>query len=92
MQFSVEMIGYVAAFCTTSSFLPQAILTIRSKDTESLSLGMYGMFTAGVLFWLIYVVIKQDNALIWANIITLGLAAIILSYKIRSLFQNRKQS
>ncbi|MCK5925490.1 MAG: glutathione synthetase, partial [Methylococcales bacterium] len=27
MTFSNEILGYIAAFCTTSSFLPQAILT-----------------------------------------------------------------
>ncbi|MDD1618305.1 MAG: glutathione synthetase, partial [Methylococcaceae bacterium] len=38
-----EMIGYLAATLTTASFLPQAILTIRTKDTESLSLSMYSL-------------------------------------------------
>ncbi|MCK5897622.1 MAG: glutathione synthetase, partial [Methylococcales bacterium] len=27
MTFSNDVLGYIAAFCTTSSFLPQAILT-----------------------------------------------------------------
>ena len=64
MQFSMETLGYIAAFCTTSSFLPQAILTIRTKDTESLSLGMYSLFTTGVILWLIYGCYKKDYALI----------------------------
>jgi MtN3 and saliva related transmembrane protein len=54
MQFSVETVGYLAAFCTTCSFLPQALLTIRTKDTESLSFGMYSLFTLGVILWLVY--------------------------------------
>jgi MtN3 and saliva related transmembrane protein len=48
-----EMISYLAATLTTASFFPQAILTIKTKDTEGLSLGMYSMFTLGVLCWLI---------------------------------------
>jgi MtN3 and saliva related transmembrane protein len=77
-----EMIGYLAATLTTASFLPQAILTIRTKDTESLSLSMYSLFTLGVFLWLIYGFYISDKALIFANAITLELAASILSFKI----------
>ena len=85
MQISIETISYIAAFCTTLSFLPQAILTIRTQDTQSLSLGMYSLFTVGLVLWLIYGVAKQDAALIWGNFITLLFAATILGFKIKSL-------
>jgi MtN3 and saliva related transmembrane protein len=77
-----EMIGYLAATLTTASFLPQAILTIRTRDTESLSLSMYSLFTLGVLCWLVYGIYISDKAIIFANAITLVLAASILSFKI----------
>ncbi|MDD1625280.1 MAG: SemiSWEET transporter [Methylococcaceae bacterium] len=77
-----EMIGYIAATLTTASFLPQAILTIKTKDTESLSLSMYSLFTLGVFCWLVYGVCILDKAIIFANAITLVLAASILSFKI----------
>lgn len=77
-----EFIGYIAATLTTASFLPQAILTIKTKDTKSLSLSMYSIFTLGVLCWLIYGVYIADRAIIFANAITLVLAASILSFKI----------
>ena len=83
------MIGYLAATLTTASFLPQAILTIKTKDTESLSLSMYSLFTLGVFFWLIYGVYISDEAIIVANAITLVLAASILTFKIYNvLFKN----
>jgi MtN3 and saliva related transmembrane protein len=77
-----EKIGYLAAILTTASFLPQAILTIRTRDTESLSLSMYSLFTLGVLCWLVYGIYISDKAIIFANAITLVLAASILSFKI----------
>jgi MtN3 and saliva related transmembrane protein len=77
-----EMIGYLAAILTTASFLPQAILTIRTRDTESLSLSMYSLFTLGVLCWLVYGIYISDKAIFFANAITLVLAASILSFKI----------
>jgi MtN3 and saliva related transmembrane protein len=81
-----EMISYLAATLTTASFLPQAILTIKTKDTEGLSLGMYSMFTLGVLCWLIYGIYIADEAIVVANAITLMLAGTILSYKIYNTF------
>jgi len=89
MHVTYEFIGYIAAFCTTASFLPQAILTIRTRDTQSLSFGMYSLFTTGVILWLIYGIYKHDYALIWANAITFLLAATILGFKIKSLLTEK---
>ncbi|MCK5831059.1 MAG: SemiSWEET transporter [Methylococcales bacterium] len=77
-----EILGYCAAFLTTSSFLPQAFLTLKTRDTRSLSLSMYTLFTTGVLLWLIYGIQKLDYAIIFANSITLLLSASILGFKI----------
>jgi MtN3 and saliva related transmembrane protein len=45
---NTEWIGFVAAALTTGSFLPQAIMTIRTRNTSGISLGMYVIFTLGV--------------------------------------------
>ena len=37
-----------------TSFIPQAIMTIRTRDTRGISRGMYVIFTTGVAFWLAY--------------------------------------
>ncbi len=76
------IIGYMAAFGTTISFLPQAIKTIQTKDTSGISLGMYTLFTIGTLFWLIYGVMSGSLPVAIANAITLIFASIILTYKI----------
>jgi MtN3 and saliva related transmembrane protein len=77
------IIGYLAAFGTTISFLPQAIKTIQTKDTSGISLGMYSLFTAGTLLWFIYGVMAGSLPVAIANAITLIFASIILIYKIR---------
>ena len=76
------IIGLVAAFCTTASFLPQAIQTIRTKNTSGISLSMYSLFAVGTLFWLIYGIADSNSPVIIANGITLVFAVIILIYKI----------
>lgn len=79
---TVDVLGFTAAFCTTVSFLPQAIKVIKSQDTRSLSLAMYSIFTLGVALWLMYGFHRQDPAIIIANVVTLVLAIIILYTKI----------
>lgn len=79
---STEVVGYIAAFFTTFSFAPQALLTLRTRDTSALSLGMYGMFVIGVAIWLVYGVLKRDWIIVLANGLTLMLAMPILGMKI----------
>ena len=82
MQLSSELVGYVAAGLTTASFFPQAIKTLRSGDTKSISLGMYGLFTSGVALWSLYGLLVKDGPVLVANLITLVPAAVVLQRKI----------
>jgi len=77
-----NVFGLVAAFCTTTSFLPQAIKTIRSKDTSSISLFMYILFTFGTLMWLAYGLVSHNFPVVIANAVTSILSTIILCFKI----------
>ena len=79
----IDIIGLVAALCTSISFLPQAIKTIRTRDTSAISLSMYCVFTGGTVLWLIYGIMIISYPVIIANTITLILAGIILVYKVR---------
>lgn len=86
---SAETLGFVAACFTTGSFLPQAIKVIKTRDTASLSLMMYLAFNLGVMMWLIYGVLRKDNAIILANVVTLVLSMLILSIKIVNVMRKR---
>jgi MtN3 and saliva related transmembrane protein len=80
---SLEWLGYVAAVLTTAAFVPQALKTIRSRDTRGISLAMYVVFTIGVVFWFAYGVSLGSWPMIIANTITFALAAVILGLKLR---------
>lgn len=71
-------IGYVAAFLTTVSFLPQALKTIKTRNTEGISVLMYLCMVAGVFCWLLYGIALGDMALIVANALTFTFALPIL--------------
>lgn len=78
-----EWIGYLAASLTTLSFLPQAIKTVRTRDTRGISLGMYAAFTVGVACWFAYGLVLGSWPMIVSNLVTLGLSAVILGMKLR---------
>lgn len=80
---SMEWLGVVAATLTTLAFVPQAIKTIRSRETHSISLGMYAVFTVGIVFWFAYGLVLDSWPMIVANAVTFVLAATILVLKIR---------
>jgi MtN3 and saliva related transmembrane protein len=77
-----DALGYLAATLTTTSFVPQAWLTLRTRDVSGISLGMYSAFTLGVALWLAYGLRIGAWPVIVANALTLALAATILVTKI----------
>lgn len=79
----VTILGFAAAALTTGSFLPQAIKTIRTKDTRSISFFMYLLFSSGTFLWLLFGLLSNNMPIVVANAITLVFAVIILIYKIR---------
>ncbi|MEP2772938.1 MAG: SemiSWEET transporter [Fulvivirga sp.] len=79
----ITAIGLVAASLTTIAFIPQVIKTWRSKSAKDLSLGMFGIFSLGVLLWLTYGLLVNDLPIILANTFTLILSSIILYFKVR---------
>lgn len=82
MQLS-ELIGYTAAFLTTSSFVPQAVHTFRTKDVRGISLAMYGAFVLGISLWLVYGFLLKAWPIVIANTVTLTLASAILAMKLK---------
>lgn len=78
-----ELIGYLAASLTTTSFVPQAWLTFKTRDVSGISLGMYSVFTTGIAMWLLYGLLIGAWPIVAANAVTLALSASILGMKLR---------
>jgi MtN3 and saliva related transmembrane protein len=78
-----NLLGYLAATLTTVSFLPQALKTIRSRDTRAISLWMYLSFTTGTALWFVYGVVIASLPVALANAVTFLLAATVLALKLR---------
>ncbi|MEM9937480.1 MAG: SemiSWEET transporter [Pseudomonadota bacterium] len=85
-----DVIGLIAAILTTASFVPQAIMVVRTRDTAGISLVMYIMFTIGVAGWTSYGLMIGSVPVIAANVVTLVLATIILVMKLRAVIGARR--
>lgn len=80
---NADLIGSVAATLTTTAFIPQAWQVWRTRHTADISLGMYTLFTLGVVLWLSYGILLSAWPIIIANCVTLLLAGAVLVMKLR---------
>ena len=78
-----DSIGGIAATLTTTAFIPQAWRVWRTRHTRDISLGMYVIFTCGVVMWLVYGLMLDSWPIIIANSITAMLAGAVLVMKLR---------
>ncbi|MBC7390897.1 MAG: SemiSWEET transporter [Opitutaceae bacterium] len=80
---TITILGLFAAFFTTASYVPQAIKTIRSKDTKDIALSMYILLCIGGLLWFIYGVYSKSWPIMIANGISLLFSCTIMVFKIK---------
>lgn len=80
----ISIIGVLAAIVSTINQLPQAWKTIRSKDTHSLSLGMYSMVWIATSLWLTYGILLKDAPLMLSNSISIIPISYILWMKLHN--------
>ncbi len=78
-----DVIGYVAAVCTTTSFMPQVIQTWKTRSAKDLNMKMYLVLCAGLFLWLLYGVFTSSLPIIIANALSLFLALVILFLKLK---------
>ena len=83
MEILTSLIGFIAATLTTIAFLPQVIKVWKSRSARDISLGMYFLFSTGVLLWLVYGIMLAAWPIIVANLITLLLALLIVGMKLK---------
>lgn len=81
-QPGIDIVGYIAAFCTTIAFVPQLIRVLRLKSARDISLSMVSIFTFGIVAWLSYGILLHSLPVILANAATLLLSASLLILKL----------
>lgn len=79
----MDYIGYAAAICTTSAYIPQVVRVWRTRSTKDISLKMFLVLITGLALWLTYGFLKSEVPIIAANGVTLMLAGTILFFKLK---------
>ncbi|WP_460448903.1 SemiSWEET family sugar transporter [Alsobacter sp. SYSU BS001988] len=79
----IEAIGSLAALITTLCWIPQAWRVIRTRETRAISLPAQMALLIGVGMWLVYGVLMGIAPLVWSNVVTFALVAVIVAMKMR---------
>lgn len=82
----MEIFGNIAGVLVIFAFAPQAIKTIRTKQTRDLSLSTYALLVIASICWVIYGFYKDSPSLYIANTVVGILAFAIVVVKIRQDF------
>jgi len=74
----LNIVGTIAAICTTAAFFPQVFKIYKTRHVRDLSLPMYVIFSFGVFSWMIYGFMAKSIPIIIANLVTFTLSIYIL--------------
>lgn len=77
----LKNIGWLAAFLTSTTFIPQIIKGFRTRKLNDLSLLMLLTTFSGISLWLIYGLVVKDTIIIVANIVTLTSVSTLIIMK-----------
>lgn len=80
----VNIIGYAASIAMILGYLPQAIVTIRTRDTDGIALPTFIMLGLGSIFFVIQGLMLENWPLVITNVITTICSVIIFGIKIHN--------
>lgn len=78
-----EVIGIVAATCTTCGLVPQIIRGVRTKSLNDVSPWLLGMLLMGTVLWFLYGIHLKDKIIMGANALSFVMAATILYLRVK---------
>jgi MtN3 and saliva related transmembrane protein len=79
----MTVVGLMAGFCTTLSFIPQIAKIYRTGRTQDLSLSTYVLLVIGLFLWVVYGVVREEIAIIIPNTLVLAMALYIIVLKVK---------
>jgi MtN3 and saliva related transmembrane protein len=86
-----EIIGLLAAVCTSFAFFPQVFKVLRTRSLKDVSLLTLLQLSLGVSLWIAYGLLRNDSIIIAANAVTL-LSLVILVFLYVRFWQKSEQS
>lgn len=86
----VNIVGYAAAICMVCGYLPQAIHTIRTRETDGIALPTFLLLGFGSIFFVIQGFMIDNWPLIITNLITTVSSIIVFCIKVTNDRKKRR--
>ncbi|MEN9350492.1 MAG: hypothetical protein RL372_1470 [Bacteroidota bacterium] len=77
-----EIIGYIGAFLSAITFMPQVWQAYKTKSVGDLSIYMILIVVLSTVIWLYYGINTGSGPVIAANTIVLALSLVLLYFKL----------
>ena len=85
-----DIIGYAGSICLILGYMPQAIYTIRTHDTDGIALPTFLMTGLGGIFFAIQGLMLNNWPLFITNVITTVASAIVFVIKLYNDYFKKK--
>lgn len=86
----INVVGYLATVCMMCGYLPQAVYTIRTRDTDGIAMPTFLLLGAGSVFFVVQGLLLTNWPLVITNTVTTICSAIVFSIKVRNDRRKRR--
>lgn len=87
----INIVGYLAALCMILGYLPQAIHTIRTRDTDGIALPTFLLLGFGSIFFVVQGLLLSNWPLVITNTITTVSSLVVFFIKVDNDRKKRKK-
>lgn len=91
METLANIFGYAATICLVCGYLPQAIHTMRTRNTDGIALPTFLLMGLGSVFFIIQGLMLGNVPLVISNAVTAVCCVIITAIKIANDIKARKR-
>ncbi len=90
MDTMITFFGWAASICMVLGYMPQAIVTMRTRQTDAIALPTFTMMGLGAIFFVVQGAMLGNWPLVVTNVITGVCSVIITAIKIHNDYAKRK--
>ena len=80
----ITIIGYTASLCMILGYLPQAIVTMKTRDTDGIAMPTFCMLGLGSIFFVVQGALLGNWPLVITNVITTLCSVVIFGMKVHN--------
>lgn len=87
----ITIIGYTASICMILGYLPQAIATIRTRNTDGIAMPTFCMLGLGSIFFVVQGIALANWPLVITNVLTTICSVIIFGITLHNDYMHKKR-